>query len=259
MTSELSNFAARLRGFITASTPVAAGVSRFTLKLQSPNSNLQTGIEPACVGGHEDGFDPLALELFALQFMHNAPYRKFCEACRATPQAITHWTQIPAMPAAAFKEFELTCLPAAGRTTVFHSSGTSGQRPSRHFHNAESLALYEASLLPWFARHVTADFQSATGNRQLAILTPPPAQAPHASLVHMFEVVRQELEVDNHAFVGRIEAGGSWSLDLDAAGGLLRNACDCGMPLVLLGAAFSFVQLLDGLADQPWRVELPPG
>ncbi|MEK7707623.1 MAG: hypothetical protein AAB380_06480 [Verrucomicrobiota bacterium] len=259
MTSGLSNFAARLREFITPSTPVAADVRQ--LISANPKSEIRNpkSSEPPHVGGHENGFDPLARELFAFQFAHNAPYRKFCEARRATPQAVTHWTQIPAVPTAAFKEFELTCLPAAGRTTVFHSSGTSGQRPSRHFHNAESLALYEASLLPWFRSHLLPDLKSDIPNLRLVTLTPPTTQASHSSLVHMFEVVRRELRADNRAFVGRSEADGSWSLELDAARELLRNACDCGIPLVLLGAAFSFVQLLDGLAARRWQVELPPG
>src|SRR5437870_1007108 len=90
-------------------------------------------------------FDRLALELFALQFEHNPVYRKFCEARRAFPQAIEHWSQIPAVPTTAFKELDLSCLPVQERTFAFYSSGTTEQQPSRHFHNAESLAVYEAS------------------------------------------------------------------------------------------------------------------
>ena len=104
-------------------------------------------------------FSELALELFALQFQHNPAYRKICEARKLSPQALEHWTQIPAVPAAAFKELELTCLPPAERTAVFHSSGTTEQKPSRHFHGAESLALYEASLWAWFEPKVLADLR----------------------------------------------------------------------------------------------------
>ncbi|MFZ0829424.1 MAG: hypothetical protein WAO02_18595, partial [Verrucomicrobiia bacterium] len=58
------------------------------------------------------------------------------------------------MPAVAFKELDLTSLVPEERTAVFHSSGTTGQKPGRHFHNAESLAVYEASLWSWFESHV---------------------------------------------------------------------------------------------------------
>src|SRR5208283_2595810 len=147
-------------------------------------------------------FDALALELFALQFKHNAAYRKICAARGLTPEVVEHWTQIPAVPASAFKELELTCLAPNERTAVFHSSGTMEQKPGRHFHNAESLAVYEASLWTWFAECIlrSADGSSAKSGetRGRAVhapifLTPTPAEAPHSSLVHMFETVRQKL------------------------------------------------------------------
>ena len=68
---------------------------------------------------------------------------------------------IPAVPTAAFKELELTCLGPDERTTVFHSSGTTEQRPSRHFHNTESLMVYEVSLWSWFEAHVFAEGRDA--------------------------------------------------------------------------------------------------
>src|SRR6266487_3342806 len=168
MTSELSNFAARLRDFINSEGRVTRGPD---LEVRhedgdSYNSSLR----------NKEGFNSLALELFALQFTHNAAYRRLCEVRRASPQTITHWSQIPAVPTAAFKELELTCLPARERTAVFHSSGTTEQRPSRHFHSGESLAVYEASSLAGFRHHVSP-------GGDLLILTPPPAQAPHSSLV----------------------------------------------------------------------------
>src|SRR5437667_10834648 len=76
-------------------------------------------------GGHRT-FDELALELFQLQFELNEPYRKLCEARQRTPERVEHWSAIPAIPAAGFKEWELSCLPEAKRTTVFYSSGTTG-------------------------------------------------------------------------------------------------------------------------------------
>src|SRR5205823_5534743 len=95
-------------------------------------------------------FNQLALELFSLQYDHVEPYRRLCEARRISPVRLARWTEIPPVPTAAFKEFELSSIPSAERMTVFHSSGTTGQQPSRHFHSAESLSLYESSLLPWF-------------------------------------------------------------------------------------------------------------
>jgi hypothetical protein len=227
--SELSSFAARLRGFIRASLRVPAG-----------------GLP---------SFDQLALELFALQFKHNGPYRRLCEARDAGPDAVADWTGIPAVPTSAFKEFELSCLPVAERTTVFHSSGTTGQRLSRHFHNAASLALYEASLLQWFEAHVPLPM----ANSQWIMLTPPPAQAPHSSLVHMFEAIRRQTGSGLSTFVGTVVEDGAWALDLEAALESLTAVSASGQPLLMLGTAFSFLHLLDHLSEHDLRFRLPPG
>jgi hypothetical protein len=263
MTSDLSIFGARLREFISICVE--------ELSLVVPASGASAA-NAALQAHHDAEFNGMALVLFALQFEHNSPYRKFCEARNVFPNSVTHWAQIPAVPTTAFKELDLTCLPPEACTNVFHSSGTTEQRPSRHFHSVESLAIYEASLWPWFQRHVLAESaivnsqspianeQSAIRNPQSAIiLTPPPAQAPHSSLVHMFEVVRNKLGVSPLAFLGEIDSFGSWKLDFDKVLVSLHESVVEGQPLVLLGTAFSFVHLIDHLVEKNLRFELPPG
>jgi hypothetical protein len=96
-------------------------------------------------------------------------------------------------------------------------------------------------------------------NGQLAILTPPPSQAPHSSLVHMFETIRRAGGRDGSAFIGEVARDGAWTLDAKAALERLRGASGSGQPLLMLGTAFSFVHLLDYLAEQDLHFELPPG
>jgi len=264
MNKELSSFAARLRGRISNS--VAAEVTRL---IPIPNSEFRIPeiLEPPYVGCYED-FDLLALELFALQFQNNVAYRKICEARGLTPAVVEHWSQIPAAPTSAFKELEFTCIRPEERTAVFHSSGTTEQKPSRHFHSAESLAVYEASLWTWFERNIlrSADGSSASSGeargraaRAPIFLTPPPVQAPHSSLVHMFETVRRKLGAPESVFVGQIDADGAWALDYDAALAALDSSRATRHPSLMLGTAFSFVHLLDYLVERDLRVELPAG
>jgi hypothetical protein len=253
MNKELSSFAARLRRLISSEGRVPRGPDLKIRDGDSWNSSLRY-------------FDSLALELFALQFENNAAYRKICEARGLTPKAIEHWTQIPAMPAAAFKELNLTSLAPEERTAVFHSSGTTEQRPGRHFHNAESLAVYEASLWTWFERNVVTDLKSEISNFKLTILTPPPELAPHSSLVHMFETVRQNLGgasvlASRAEFLGKLADDGSWMLDFVAALAALddNSKLKTQNSKLVLGAAFSFVHLLDFLVERDLRLDLPAG
>lgn len=220
MNNALSSFAARLRGLI-GHRPLASDLRQFP---------------------------DLALELFTLQCEHNPAYRKICQSRQRTPANVTEWTQIPFVPTGAFKELELSCLPPAARTAVFHSSGTTEQKPSRHFHGAESLALYEASLWRWFELH-------CHGPQPFIFLSPNPAAAPHSSLVHMFDTVRRE--TGGGEFFGRIAADGAWTLDFEGATERLKSACLREEPLNLLGTAFSFVHWLDFLAENHLQFKLP--
>ncbi|MBU6398856.1 MAG: hypothetical protein KGS61_00925 [Verrucomicrobia bacterium] len=210
-------------------------------------------------------FGLLARELFALQFAHNAPYRQFCEARGITPRTGADWTALPAVPTAAFKDQELTSLGPGERTAVFYSSGTTEHRHSRHFHCAESLAVYEASLWPWFAAHLLAGIEP--GERipgrdplglglSLCCLTPPPTRAPHSSLAHMFEVVRRNLAQPASAFVGQADPTGTWTLDLEAVVEVFQRAEADRQPLLVLGTAFSFVHLLDALEGRSKKFRL---
>ena len=230
MNTELSNFAARLR-FAPARR------------------------------ARDDEFNELALELFALQLGSNPAYRKICAGRKLMPGAVEHWTEIPVVPTAVFKELELTCIPPAERNVVFHSSGTTEQKPSRHFHSAQSLAVYEALLWPWFKHNLFANSGFRIQDSELLVLTPPPAQVPHSSLVHMFETIRQKLGAPNTAFVGKLAADGSWALHFAAAVDALspgRRTPDA-RPLLLLGTAFSFVHLMDHLVENDLWFQLPAG
>ncbi|MCS7337611.1 MAG: hypothetical protein NZ739_05150 [Verrucomicrobiae bacterium] len=221
----------------------------------------------------DEQFNALACELFGLQFVQNKVYRRFCEARGIGRNVISDWRRIPAMPTTAFKDFDVTCLPPAQWTAVFFSSGTTGQRPSRHFHSPASLSLYEASLLPWFVRHVLPESISALANAgsaiaavtahagrwRLFILAPTRADAPCSSLVYMFDTVRREFGSAESEFFGRTTPDGGWRLEVKAVVAALRDAAESGRAVVLLGTAFAFVELLDYMAQTGFTCQLPPG
>ena len=232
-----SEFAARLQ----ARLPVPASAS-FDPGARSPSWS-------------EEEFEALALDLFRIQFESVAPYRAFCLARDSAPRNVHSWREIPAIPAAAFKEFEVTSLPPAQRARWFRSSGTTQEIPSRHFHDLESLELYERSVWPWFHRHLLEELESF----QLLVLTPPPAAAPESSLVHMFETVRRNLGESGAGFTGRIAASGVWEIESDATWRRLQSSVDQAKPVVLLGTAIGFLDLLDALEKRDLKFALPPG
>lgn len=199
-------------------------------------------------------FGSLALDLFCAQYSENGPYRQFCQARGVSVATVLDWQQIPAVPAAAFKEVELSCLPAEKRTHWFASSRTTGQQSSRHFHHRESLALYEASLTTWFDLNLLG---LAPQRTDFLLLSPPPEQVPHSSLVHMFETVRRRFGSSDSVYAGTIDADEIWRLDPVLAVQWLRQRASLRRPTMLLGTAYLYVNLLDYLTETGSRLTVP--
>ncbi len=210
--------------------------------------------------------DALARALFRLQFKNVPAYRKLCESRGISPDGVNSWTEIPAVPTAAFKHFEMTSLPLAERSHVFHSSGTTEHIPSRHFHHAESLEIYEASLLRGFEPRFMTEIDPDSGERSLLdeplgliFLAPPPEQAPRSSLVHMFETVRRRFGSRDSFFAGKTDEAGNWTVDLDRFLFGARKSMCANRPIGILGTAFSFVNVLDHFERQNIRYRFAAG
>lgn len=238
----------------------SARLGEFIRRSASHDSPDVTGSIPE---GDEVRFNELALELFALQYESNPPYQRFCSNSKVAPGSIRSWMDIPAIPVSAFKEMEITNLSSKERSKVFLSSGTTEQKPSRHFHSDQSLQVYEASLLAWFRAHWIGEAASATKDPTtrlaLLVLTPPPALAPHSSLVHMFECIRGTFGSAASAFASTVDRNMSWVLDVRRIQEALEAAAALNQPVGILGTAFNFVHLLDYLTEHGIEHRLPPG
>jgi hypothetical protein len=240
-----SNFAARLGGILSP----------------AQDNRLLSGSTPSSTLGESRSdaeFNDLASELFWLQFEHNHAYRAFCAGRGISPGRAIHWTDIPAIPTAAFKEMDLSCLSPAERCVVFHSSGTTSQIPSRHFHDSESLRIYDCSAINWFSTCVLDHVADVSPTWEFLCLTPPPEAAPHSSLVHMFGAVLSRFGNEASAFFGEVNNEGIWTLDCSRLIPVLQRSISSGTSVVLLGSAFTFVHLLDDLAERNLNLRMPP-
>ncbi len=194
----------------------------------------------------DDEFNRLALDLFSFQFFANQPYRSFCNLRGRTPENTTEWQQIPAVPAAAFKELPLTSFPSDQAAVYFTTSGTTqGERQGTHYlltpklYNASLLSHFEAALLPDGLRP------------PLYVLAQSPAELPHSSLSHMFGEVERRFGNGCAYYVD--ERG----LDCQALDRDLALAEVEGMPVTLMGTAFAFVHFLDYCQEHNRSYALP--
>ena len=75
-------------------------------------------------------FNALALRVFSWQYEALASYHGYCQRRGVLPQRMRHWTEIPAVPAQAFKDVRLWAGGGGTRRGIPHI-GHDGQRPAR--------------------------------------------------------------------------------------------------------------------------------
>jgi hypothetical protein len=212
---------------------------------------LHAFIEAPSADATEEAFNALALRLFAFQFERNAAYRSYCERRGATPGRVAHWSDMPAVPTAAFKSVRLATFPDAEEVCLLKTSGTSQQAdPGRVHLDAPGLALAAAS---WRRMGEELLFAENRVHRAL-LLAPSPDEAPHMNMAYAVE----------HAFSARqlhekryfLHAG---KLEVPELIEALRHSERSGEPVAVFGASFGYVHLMESLEERGLRFHLPAG
>jgi hypothetical protein len=194
-------------------------------------------------------FERHALDLFAYQVAHNAPYARFAQSRGFGADRLpTTWREIPAVPAAAFKDAVLATFDIREAELVFHTSGTTAQSAGKQYF--ERASLYDAALLAGFDRYLLPD----RPRLRFLHLVPNPRTAPHSSLGYMM----------GHVSVLRGDGEAGWFLrdegvDVDGFVTALVRAIAQQRAVCISGTAFAFVALLDALAQRDLSFTAPAG
>ncbi len=159
------------------------------------------------------------------------------------PSGVKHWSDIPAVPTAAFKEFQLTSFPVSKKRKVFVTSGTTRGTQGRHYF--DTLKLYEAAIVPAFKQFVVPD----RAKLSYCYLVESSKKAPESSLSYMVSVV------DQHFAKGKGKhfiKGGKLQAE-----SLYRELVSAKQSVCILATAFSLKAFLDYLIAHNLRVSLP--
>lgn len=194
-------------------------------------------------------FAELALRVFRFQYERNEPYRRFCERRGRSPSDVGDWTEIPAVPVAAFKYAELVCsgMPAG---STFFTSGTAQGEERRGRHHVPDPSIYRAAALDHFRRCVLPD-----GLRpRFLVLAPALAEQPQSSLCQMIDWLGADF---GRGAAECFVRGG----ELQAASlrERLRELEPTREPLLLIGVTYAFIRFLDGCRADGLRFRLPYG
>jgi len=212
----------------------------------------------------DDAFESWAERGFTYQLETNPVYAAYVRKRGVMPSTVAHWSEIPWVPASAFKAVPLVSGDPSRVQRVFRTSGTTGAG-RRGEHHVLDLGLYQDSLIPNMRRHLYGGGPGRPGGPDWAdgegpilpilALAPAPTHAPESSVSFMLGAALDVLsEGEGGFFVTRDGV-------IDTAGltKVLVEAAARGTPILLAGTAFAFVPWLDWLTERGAGFDLPSG
>lgn len=186
----------------------------------------------------EQKFDSLAKKLFYYQFEHNSAFRRYCQVLNL--EKIENWREFPALTTDTFKsQTPPSCLNHCEIHTTFQTSGTTGEVKGKHHFRQPDL--YELSIIQAWKQLALPRFIG-----KVFILTPPPSEAPHSSLSHMMETMKQHFCPQATYLIqnDRLDKGP------------IIQACNQDEPVIILGTALAFLNFFETLDN---HLTLPTG
>lgn len=202
------------------------------------------GDDPAAVAT-TDTFDTLVSEAFALHYEQSEPMRRLAGEAGLGPNAEVAWQQVPMVPTVAFKSMRLAVAEAR---EIFHSSGTTEQAPSIHYHPYPEL--YRAVIEATFPQALLG----ACERPEMLSLIPTRADAPHSSLAFMVEHVIERWGGN----ASRTVVGAHGIKAAELRGFLAARQRD-GRPTLVLATTIALAQLVDSLDRLQLNFRLPAG
>ncbi len=175
----------------------------------------------------DEAFERTALELFAFQAEHCAPYCEYLSLYGADPTSVDSLQKIPFLPIELFKSHQVYCSDTPPEI-VFTSSNTGGTSASHHYMAQKSV--YEKSFRKAFSL-----FYGEPEQISIYGLLPNYLQREGSSLVYM---------------VDRLIRWGGGGFYLDDYPQLLRDLESNPNPKILLGVSYALWDLAEQYAPK---------
>ncbi|MFO0661694.1 MAG: acyl-protein synthetase [Polyangiaceae bacterium] len=186
-----------------------------------------------------DELDDLACDLARYQAIANPAMARRLKARGVSSVTLRAAADIPAIPTDAFRLTRVASHDPKRDVRVFRTSGTTSG--ARGEHPLRTLATYREVAWLW-AQRMLAPWPRA---RVLALM-PSPAEVVDSSLGYMCELFGEQLD-PTYATSWFVQKS---QLDLDGLSRAVERAHQENLPVLLLGASFAYVHLLDALGSR---------
>ncbi len=194
----------------------------------------------------EERLNELMIQLFQRQFKENIPYQKFCRQKGKTLRNVKKWDQIPFVPVDAFKHLTLSRKPVEETAACFMTSGSTSGKRGKHYH--AHLDVYNASMDETVRQFVL----QGSDKWRIGVIFPSRESMPNSSLAHYLNWIYEHYgDASSGYFID--ETG----IQYDAFAEFLQRAQKDQVPVLLLGASYSYVHVFEQFQDAMYP--LPEG
>jgi hypothetical protein len=195
-----------------------------------------------------EGFNRLALEVFALQFKSIPLYRRYCEKRGIEPKKISSWEEIPAISTDVFKVMELSMFPSQTVRTFMTSGTTKPEERGKVGYDEGGLRLMDATI-----EEAASSFLFPDGMKtKILIIAPSPEIAPHMIMAYGMNRLKDYFGLPQSRFlVGRE------GFEVET---LLKELCSSeeeGVPVTICGGSFGFINFFDYCREKGLKFKLP--
>ncbi|MEM6602220.1 MAG: hypothetical protein AAF649_12610, partial [Verrucomicrobiota bacterium] len=195
----------------------------------------------------EESFNQAALTLFNYQAKANLPYRNYLRGLGITAADVFHWTEIPALPTATFRDQRVACFPPIETQRTFETSGTTRENTGKH--EFATLECYQKSLLKGFS-YAMPDLSEYSW----ISLIPAVEDRPTSSLSFMVSTLAYYYAKQEVQFLCDAE----FNFETEE---VFERLLECSMsekPIFLLGTSFALARLFESLMESRVQTALPP-
>lgn len=199
----------------------------------------------------EERFTELALREFELQYHTIEPYREYCINKGVSPETVTDWEQIPAVPSLAFKKFILASFPVDKAEHAYFTSGTSNPAiKGKIFRDAGAVRLIKEVNGLLTRSYLFPDVE----RMKILLMVPSPKMVRNMGMAIGLEEVRKRFGTPESRYLISFRG-----LNVKALLEALKKSESSGEPVALIGATSGFIYFFKACEKDGVLFKLPEG
>ena len=200
----------------------------------------------------EERFNTLALRGFAYQYATIGQYRAYCDSTDTSPDTITRWEEIPAVPSFAFSQVLRSAFSAERAEAMSLQSGVVELKRKRRplYPDTGAVRVMEGANDLLAKAYLVPDVE----RMKMLFLVPPPVMAPGMVMASGLAHLKERFGTPDSEFLISFRG-----LRLKTLIRALKEAETTGRPLALIGATMVLDYFLRACERKRVRFRLPAG